>query len=164
MKEGLMRTLFYQLGVIGAAFVGGMVGAIPVFSLGLFVHPIVIWPLTLAIGALFAALSAAWAGILFAPDQTQSHLLAVVGVSQVIAFVIVPIFPLVQGLFPRAIYGLGLSVLILALGASWATWRYRRSRDRLGRDAALTLGLVGLAPLVVIGAVYLASLFGLTSA
>ena len=37
----------------------------------------------------------------------------------------------------------------LILGLSLAVWRARRPADRLGTDAAITLGLVGLAPLII---------------
>jgi hypothetical protein len=236
-----MRVLVHQLGVVGAAFVGGMFGALSVFPLGLVVHEFVIWPLTLIIGALFAAILAAWIGTLLAPDQMRSRLLAIVGAAEAIAVVValvyllaLPLWSVLPWIFSARIYSLGLCMLIVALSASWATGRYRSSRGRLGwdggimlggavviaallillsgagtwigapeslylrlptstpslivwtglvivtgntilvrwyarspeqelrRDAALTLGLISLAPLVVIGTVYLASRVGLT--
>ena len=232
-----MRVLVHHVGVVGAAFVGGMFGALPVFPLGLGVQEFVIWPLTLIIGALFAAITAAWIGTLFARDQMRSGLLAIVGVAETTAVVVAPVFYLLTFPLGARIYGLGLCMLIVALSASWATGRYRSSRGRLGwdgaimlsgavviavllillsgagtwlfgvpdslylrlpsntpalivwtglviatgstilvrwytrrpeqelrRDAALTLGLISLAPLVVIGTVYLASRVGLTGA
>ena len=235
-----MRVLVHQLGVFGAAFVGGMFGALSVFPLGLGVHEFVIWPLTLIIGALFAAILAAWISTLLAPDQMRSRLLAIVGAVEAIAVVValvylftLPLWSMLPWIFSARIYSLGLCMLIIALSASWATSRYRSSRGRLGwarsrlgwdggimlggavviavllsllswpgawigvpdslylrlpsntpslivwtglgivtgsailvhwhawpeqelrRDAALTLGLIGLAPLVVIGTVYM---------
>jgi hypothetical protein len=37
----------------------------------------------------------------------------------------------------------------LILGLALAVWRIRRPADRLGTDAAITLGLVGLGPLII---------------
>jgi hypothetical protein len=66
-RAGLGRMLLYHFGVMVAAFVGGMFGAVSIFPLGLVVRECVIWPLTLTIGALFAALSAAWPSTYLTP-------------------------------------------------------------------------------------------------
>ncbi len=63
--------------------------------------------------------------------------------------------------------GVGLSVSVgiaaVALGVVLARRRFRDPEDHVGRDAALTLGLVGLPAPIFFGAYYLASVFGLTS-
>jgi hypothetical protein len=59
---------------------------------------------------------------------------------------------------------LGLGMAVIALAASWATGHFRGPRLYLGRDALTTLGLVGLSMLVVVGTLYVATLFGLAGA
>jgi hypothetical protein len=66
-----------------------------------------------------------------------------------------------------AVAGVGLSVSVgiaaVALGVVLARRRFRDPEDHVGRDAAVTLGLVGLPAPIFFGAYYLASAFGLTS-
>ncbi len=63
--------------------------------------------------------------------------------------------------------GVGLSVSVgiaaVAVGVVLARRRFRDPEKRLGRDAAVTLGLVGLPAPVFFGAYFVASVFGLTS-
>jgi hypothetical protein len=63
--------------------------------------------------------------------------------------------------------GVGLSVSVgiaaVALGVVLARRRFRGPEKRLGKDAAVTLGLAGLPAPVFFGAYYTASFFGLTS-
>lgn len=66
-----------------------------------------------------------------------------------------------------AVAGVGLSVSVgiaaVASGAVLARGHFRDTEDVVGRDAAVTLGLVGLPAPIFFGAYYLASAFGLTS-
>lgn len=48
----------------------------------------------------------------------------------------------------------------LILGLALAVWRVRRPADRLGTDAAITLGLVGLAPLIIAVTSYVLEVLG----
>ena len=72
----------------------------------------------------------------------------------------------VELFFMFSFYG-GLSVAIwvsiasVALGLTLATWRFRRRRDWLGMDAAMTVCLVGLAPLIIAATSYFSDLLGL---
>lgn len=58
----------------------------------------------------------------------------------------------------RAISWVAIAGLIL--GLSLAVWRARRATDRLGIDAAITLGLVGLAPLIIAWTSYVLDALG----
>ena len=57
-----------------------------------------------------------------------------------------------------------LGMVVVALGPSWATWRLRNPRHRLGPDVLMTFGLVGFSMLTIVGTLYVASLFGLAGA
>lgn len=55
----------------------------------------------------------------------------------------------------------GVGVASVVMGAVLAVWRFRRRGDQLGMDAAVTLGLVGVGPLLIIGVLSVAELLGL---
>jgi hypothetical protein len=56
---------------------------------------------------------------------------------------------------------LGLGMVVIALAASWATGHFRSRGRRLGLDAITTVGLLALSVLVVVGTLYVATIFGL---
>ena len=60
----------------------------------------------------------------------------------------------IRGLFGETWLAIALSIASVALGVWLAVWRFRRRGDRLGMDAAITLGLVGLATLISAGTPY----------
>lgn len=73
-------------------------------------------------------------------------------------------------LWPQLVVHPELVILLVgaasvALSVVLATWQHvRGQRDQLGMDAAMTLGLVGLALLILIGTLYVAELYGLVGA
>ena len=148
--------------------------AMILFPVGLVVAEFIAWPLTFLIAAIFAAIGAGWAGNLLTPGR--SRLLPIVGVSMATAAVVgLAVLILIANYLPtpsfvveRAGIGPGraadvlLGMIFIALGASWATWRFRGPEPVLVKDVALTLGLVSLAVLVIVATLLVASLFGLT--
>ncbi len=165
-----MRPLVLVSVLLVALICGTIVGSL-VLTLGLVLHEFIVWPLAFGVGALFAAIGAGWVGTLLASDHTRSRLLSVVGVSEAIAAVVAVI-----GLVLRRLPGLevplfgsmvlsgtmlfGLGMVPVALGASWATRRFRSSGPhRLGKDVGITMGLLALAALALVGATLSPSLF-----
>ena len=165
MKEFLLRAAS-----LVAALVCGTVAGVLVLPFGLVVVAYVMLPLMFGIAALFAALGASWAGILISPEGTGSRILPVVGVSEATAGVVVVPFsiPAVGESMSRYLgspaLALGAGMVLIGLGASWAAWRFRRPGRRIGKDALMTLGLVGVAGLIFVGTIYVASLFGMVGA
>lgn len=165
-----MRRLVLVPVLLVALICGTIVGYF-VLPLYLVLHELVLWPLAFGVGALFAAIGAGWVGTFLASDQTRSRLLAVVGVSEATA-AIVTVIGFLLLLFPAFAFSVlgilfvqyGLGMVVIALVASWATWRFRSSRTHMGWDAMLTLVLAGLAPLIIMGTLYVAELFGLVGA
>ncbi len=164
MKEFLKRS-----GILIVTLLGVNIGVMLVLPFGLVVAEFVIWPLALVIGALFAAIAAGWAGNLLAPGR--SRFLPIAGVSEVtaavVAVLLAAIFVLILPLFPQNgfIFGspsflLGLGVIFIAMGASWAAWHFRSTERDPARDAAITLGLMVLAILLFVATLLLAGLFG----
>ena len=166
-----MKGFVQRAAALVAALVCGTVVGMLVLLFGLVVVEVVIFPLTWVVAALFAALGASWAGILLSPDHTSSRILPVVGVSEAIAGVVVVLFlilPPTLGVSVLALGGppvvLGAVMVLIGLSASWAAWHFRGPEGRFGKDALMTLGLVGLAVLVIVGTLYVASLFGMVEA
>jgi hypothetical protein len=110
----------------------------------------------LVIVPLFAAMSASWAGTLLAPDRTRTRLLPVVGITLAASAVIGTIVagggalvsqqmlrtPVIEAIIMTLdVLILLLPLLALVLSASWATWRFRTPRGRMGRGAKLTLAV-----------------------
>jgi hypothetical protein len=164
MKEFLLRAV-----TLVAALICGTIVGMYVFPWGLCVAGFVIWPLTLVVAALSAAIGAGWVGILLAPDHTSSRLLPVVIASEVAAIFMVvatPVLIPVLGLVPlisSSAHLLGAAMVVIGLTSSWAAWRFRSSGHRWARDALLTVGLAGLGVLVFKGTLYIVYLLGLAS-
>lgn len=165
-----MRLILWRLGVSIAAFLGGVVGFVPVFVVGLSVPFEVTGPLSLGTGILLAALAAGWVGNIApsAPQQrTRSRLLPILaasGVGLVLAllvgvafgfalFRLFPVSDLSSGVPPRAYAIYGAFFATLALAASFATWRYRGPRvSGLGSGGvtSLALSIFGLVVLLLL--------------
>lgn len=147
-----------------------LVGVLPTAVLGLSMPGEVVLPMSFALGALFAAVTASWAGnVLFAGGhrhrRSRSRLLSVVGATVVSAVVAVglllSLFVLAGPLLALlgALAGLTLMSLLLAsagliaLGATVAAKRFRTQESHLLRDAAVSLVLVVLGPVAFYGGV-----------
>ena len=150
--------------IFGVALLSALLVGVPMLPMGLELPESILVPLVLLTAALFAAISASWAGTLLAPDHTRTRLLPVVGVSMATAAVVAPI--VVQGSRLLASSWVALLVFMVPLSASWATWHFRSSRGRMGREAMLTLALafavfcVALLPEIVLS---LSAMFGILS-
>lgn len=128
----------------GVAFAAGLVGVVPVATLGLSVPFYVVGPLALGAGGLLAAVGASWVSNVGVGDR--GRLLAVVGVVEVAALVLAALLfagPLVgiEGLLfgGPLIYTLAVFVGVIALNASLAALLLREPRGRLAWDGTLTL-------------------------
>lgn len=145
------RRVLWRVGVPVVAVVGGIFGGGSILSWGLVTPFFVVWPITVGSAALVSALGAGWVGTFVATDGTRSRVLGVVGTSEVAAGVLAVALLLVP--LPPGFLLLG-TVVIIALAASWSTWRLRAPGERIGREVAavlilatavLVLGLLGLS-------------------
>ena len=156
-----MREFLKRSGILVVALLGGLL----VVPFGLVVVEFVIFPLAFAVGALFAAIGAGWVGNLLAPGG--SRFLPIVAISEIAAAVVAVALLVVMartplGTPPSPLFVVALGMVLIALGASWAAWRFRSPERYMGRDATITLGLVGLAVLLFVATLFVASLLGLT--
>lgn len=145
MEESLKYS-----GVLIVALLVGIVCALPIFTLGLAVPMYAVWPLALCFGALLAAISAAWMGTFLAADRTQSRMLLIIGVAELIAIALAGVIVAIPLLSERGVDVLAASMGTVGIGASWATWRYRRSERHALRDIVLAVGLIVLMVSVVV--------------
>ena len=156
------------LGTLLAAWIGSSIGLFLILPLGLIVMEFISFPMALGFAALLAESSASWAGTRLATDQTQTRLLAGVGVAEITAVAIVLLF-LTNASLRERIQGpwIGIGALcsfMLAFSASMATWHFRESRQGARGQGRLALILLGLAVLLVPIVIWVASRFGLTGA
>lgn len=130
---------------VAVAMVLGLAVGIPVLTMGLVVPFHVVGPLALFVGALVAALGAAWVGNLFAEDR--SRLLLVVAVAEASAVVVLLVM-LAAAFLPGLRSYLQFAPMVLAavvcvggvaVGAGVAALRLRGPRGRLGWDGAAAL-------------------------
>ena len=144
---GFLR--FLAAAAVAAAL--GLASGLPVVAMGLVVPIQVVGPLASAVGALSAALGAAWVANLFARDR--GRLLPVVGVagataaSLVLLALSLYLLP-IPGLDPLSGSLLRTAVVcagVVAVNAGLAAVRLRGPRGRLGADgtAALLLSVAG---------------------
>jgi hypothetical protein len=142
LRKGLWRFNIFAVALLSALLVG-----VPMLPYGLELPEPVLVPLVLIIVALFAAVSASWAGTFLAADQTRTSLSPVVGVSigtaAVMALVVVQGSPLLSPAILAGLRSLILlaPMLLVALSASWAAWHFRSPSARMGREAMMTLAL-----------------------
>lgn len=134
-----MKKVVWRIGVLIAALLSALL-TLPMLALGLGVAMPVVSLLMLIIAALFAAIGASWFGTLLAPDNTRTRLLPVVGVCGAIAIVLAILMSVLAVLMDVFLV-IPVGVVIVAIGASWATWRFRGSKARMGWTARLTLAL-----------------------
>jgi hypothetical protein len=172
VKEDTMH-LVARFGIFVAALAGSLLGVLAIFPLGLVASEFVVYPLAAAIGGLFAALAAGWAGTLLAADRSRTRLLQAVGAAEVTAAVVAALLlaylVLAGRLLPRvlAVAPILLAVacaMVLAAGATAAAWRYRTADRRLAGDVRLTIAVLVLAVAGVPAVLFVASLFDLTGA
>lgn len=158
----------YRVGTLIAAWVSSLIGLFLVLPLGLIVVEWLIFPLALVIAALLAALGAGWAGTYLARDQTQTLLLPVISTTVEMAaglalFFLLSVWAGLTSFGPLVMPVLFLS-LVLALSATFATWRFRGPQQNRRTAVRLTATLLVLAVVGVPGVVFLASLLGLADA
>ena len=85
-----------------------MAGSVPVFATSLFVQEVISYPLTLLVMGILAALTSSWMSNLLSGDSTYSHILRIVGATEIVAILLV----LLRGIF--YIVQLGPNMLLLA--------------------------------------------------
>jgi len=163
-------AFFRRLGTFLGALLGGVIGAVMIFPLGLVVSGWVIIPLTMAMAALLSALAASWLSNLLARHQTRSRLLVVVGMTEAMAGAVTALLVVLLlvtesrrvSLGPPAGF-LGLSVLVLAGAASLAASRLRGPAGA-SRDTWLAAALLLGSVLVVLAVLFVAARLGLVGA
>ncbi len=168
-----MKGLSVRVASLVAALVCGTTAGLLVLPFGLVLAEFVILPLTFCGGALFA-LGASWEGTLLTSDRTSSRIAPIVLVSEAtavvvgatvfVAFLVPAVWSLVLGALRSNAAVLGAGMVIVALGSTWAAWRFRRPGRNLRRDVTATFGLAGLALLFLVGTLFLASIFGMVGA
>jgi hypothetical protein len=151
-----------RLGVFAAALAGALAGGLPVLPFGLILHEAVIWPLTLAVAAAFAALAGGWAAGPHAP--LLRLVLAAEAVAAALALLYLsPVGRLIDRALQVPIAILLLYLALLALGVAVAAARQPADIERRGRLRATAL-VVAAALVAVPATILVASLFGLTGA
>lgn len=168
-----LSTFLRWLAVFLVVLVISIAGSLPVFTLGLIVHEAVSNTLTLMTMGLLAAIGSSWFSNFFRIGGRRSQLLRIVVASETaaailaIAYIIVavsPAAPVLSSLFPRNIFRLVASGVLLTAAACLSARSFRSPLYNRRRDAIATIGLIGLAIVVVVVAMAVASLFGLTGA
>jgi hypothetical protein len=159
--------LGFWIGTGLGALLGSAVGIFFVLPFGLIASEFVIFPLALGVAAILASLAAGWAGNWLASGRTRADLLRVVGVTE-LAATILAVGGLANSALRLVLLGpviyVGLfCVLVLALTATAACWRFRTTK-RAQSDGLITLGLLALAVVGVPVVVSLAWLVGLAGA
>lgn len=149
-----VRDLTFQVGIFLVALLAGMLGAFPIFVLGLFVPGYAVLPLTVLLAGLTCALGAGWTANVLRPDASTSDLKRIVAATEAVALLLVVLlFALTFGLavaWPFPASPLVFTVLALALAGSVSSWRFRKTQGSLRRDALLTIVLIVLALLAVV--------------
>jgi hypothetical protein len=142
-----MTRVLRFLGATTAAVVVSAVGAVFVVTAGLVVPMRAVWPVTLVMAALLAAVAASWVGNVLARDRAR--LLAVVATSVVAALVlsIITGASLYLPALGMLVFGGSLFVtvagcaVVLSVVAAAAALRLRGERGRLGRGGVVALVL-----------------------
>lgn len=161
------RQALWLVGVSLAAFVGGVVGFFPVFTLGLMIPIFLFGPLSLLSGAWLATLCAGWVANLARWGRSRSRLLAILGVSLLGGLLALPPYwggawligtlyrppnfaPVGALYYSPYLAGAIVFVAITTLAA----WRLRLpTQGGLTGDFRLTLLLLVSVPALVVGTV-----------
>jgi len=168
-----LSKILRKLAIFILTFMISILGSMPIFALGLVVHESVIISLTIIVTGLLAAISSSWLSNLFRIDRMTSRLLPVVVISGISAAILIiayfvisrsPAASILNTLFTRNIFLLLSWSVLLSASACLAAWHFRSSIHNLRRDAIITLILLGVAILIIVATVAIASLFGLTGA
>jgi hypothetical protein len=122
---------------------------------------------TPGLGMIIIALSASWAAWHF--RRPCQGIRGEIGLTLGLAFASAVFLPLLSPIYGVLRYGrtsnlVWIGALLVATSIVLWIWQFRNPHGQLGRDAALTLGLIGLTPLLVVATVYLATRTGLAGA
>lgn len=152
-----MKYLVRVIGLMLSA-VAGALAALPVYVMGLVVPMVLVWPLTLGVAALFAALVASLFDNLANRDGTRSRLLVVVGVAEGAAAILAltsALTYLAPDAMPAwpAIYSVVAVSVVLAFVATAAARRSKSGGGGWRKDALTALILLLLTPLLVYGSI-----------
>ncbi len=136
-----MKILRYTA-AFAASFMGGVVGFVPVYVMGLVVPIFVVGPLALLTGSLVATLLTSWVANLLAMDGSRSRLFVVFGISGVAAVAGLLLYfagAWAVNTFDLG-FGFGVDLLVYLPGAAVfsgmttaAAWRLRSPGGRLGK-------------------------------
>jgi hypothetical protein len=162
------RQALWLVGVPLAAFVGGVVGFFPVFTLGLMIPIFLFGPLSLLSGAWLATLCAGWVANLARWGRSRSRLLAILGFSLIGGLLALPLYWgaawLVGTLYrPPNFAPIGslyyspylAGAIVFVAITSLAVWKLRLPvREGLNRDIWLTLLLLVAVPTSIVGTVF----------
>lgn len=138
-----MRRIRWWIGVPLAVFVGGILGAWPILPLGL------VWslavPLSVFFGVMCAGLCAVWTGNLMDFSGTRSRITPVL-ISSVVSAVVAVAVVIAVARFLRSslLEMLLMGFAVVAVGTSFAVWRFRGPRGRLGWGGIVVLVLAGV--------------------
>lgn len=90
MATTLNKTLRWLV-VFIITFIVSVVGSIPVFTTGLFVQEVIVYPLTVVVMGLLAALTSSWTFNLLGGEPTHSRLLRIVAATEIVAILPLPL-------------------------------------------------------------------------
>jgi hypothetical protein len=168
-----LNRILRWLALFVLVFVVSVAGSFPVFALGLIVHEAISNTLTMLVTGLLAAIGSSWLSNLFRIGGRRSRLLPIVVTTDIVAaflavayfgLSISPAAPVLRTLFPRNVYLLIALGVLLSVSACLAARYFRSSTLNLKRDAVVSFVLLGLAIVVIVATIAVASLFGLTGA
>ena len=168
-----MRRVAATVVAFIVALLAAFAAIVIVFPFGLILHEAIIFPLALCVAGVFAALGAGWMGTILHVAAGRTRLLAVTGVTVVVAaFIALGLLlflawaesqrPAVISLSPFHVAA--VAPIVLALVATIAVGRLRTPAPTLPRDVLTTLGLLAACVLSVPAAIVLGAQFGLAGA
>lgn len=165
MGSSLNKPLRW-LAVLIVTFIVSVVGSIPVFTIGLIVREVIVYPLTVVVMGLLAALTSSWMSNLLGDEQTHSRLLHVVAATEIVAILLVPLWGVLSyiGLYGPNIFLLATWGMVISLSAYLAAWRFRSPTYSRRRDIFMSLVLLAAALFIAVVTIAIASRFGLTGA
>ncbi|MBI2853910.1 MAG: hypothetical protein HYX87_03190 [Chloroflexi bacterium] len=162
-----MKEVLSWLAIFFAGMIAGLMGSLPVFATGLFVHELVANTLGLGMAAACVTLGSGWAGNAMY-RATRTRLVAVLGVCEALGAFLAAIYLVLLAaavhveIVPFA--ALVAMVAVLAAGGCLGTLFLRGPRRKPGRDIVLSVAMLLVSAVSVILVLYIASLFGLVGA